>query len=113
MSRLYERIGNVIYLFHWENNNLTNQIAYRLNIQNYMIQNVTRIAERTDFVGELRQTAMEQAFGVLFWTIALTAFSIISTVFFTRRKKRMDMFAVTSAPQEFITEMVRAKRRKK
>jgi len=111
ISRLYERIGNIIYLEHWDNYNLTQQLAYQISSQSIHLANISRTTESTDFMGNLQRIAVEQAIGVLFWTIALSAFSIIGAVFYTHRRSKRDeskiFSATTSGPQMLVSELTR------
>jgi hypothetical protein len=117
MSRLYERIGNIIYLSHWDNYNISQQFAYTLGVHTVALNNITRTAETTDFMTNLRQIAINQAMGVIFWSVALSAFSIFGSLYYTHRKgkrERERMYATTSVPQAFVSEVIRTglKRRK-
>jgi hypothetical protein len=117
VSRLYERIGGIIYLEHWENYNMTQQFAYALSLQDIKLQNISRTVQKTDFFSNLQQIAMNQAIGVLFWTVALTAFSILSAILYTRRRSRRKQLealaASTSVPQAFVGGLAGNLRRRK
>jgi phage terminase large subunit-like protein len=110
ISRLYERIGNIIYLEHWDNANISQQLVYDLQIQNNGITNISQQMAVTDSGTNLRQIALEQGIGVIFWTVALSAFGMISAVYYSHRKGKHErqqlLAATTSVPQALVGEVV-------
>jgi hypothetical protein len=109
VSRLYERIGNIIYLEKWDNYNMTQQFVYALSMSDLKIQNISRNLKETDFFSNLQQIAINQAVGVLFWTLALIGLSVVSALFYTRRKSRKErlkeLASTTSVPQAVVSEI--------
>jgi hypothetical protein len=107
VSRLYERIGSIIFLGHWENYNMTQQVTYQLGTHQLILQNVSRLAQKTDFITNLQQITLSQAINVLFWTIILSTVGTFGAVYFTRRKGMRGrlLAASTSAPQALVVEV--------
>jgi len=109
VSRLYERIGNIIYLGHWENNNMTQQFAYALAMHATILQNISRQSQQTDVVSNLQQIALSQAISVIFWVIILITFGVLSAIFYTRRKgkklREEEVRAAGNVPQAIVEKV--------
>jgi len=110
ISRLYERIGSVIYLERWDNTNLTQIFSNGFAAQDKQLTNISQQTKSTDFNTNLQHIAMEQAVGTFFWMIILVAVGLFGAVFYSHRKgkkERQKLFgSAVSIPQSFVGEVV-------
>jgi hypothetical protein len=86
-SLLAQMIGDQYNFGRNDRYALAQQATYLLSTTAAKVQNVTRTEERFNVVNELRDTAIGQSLQVIFWSIALTSASVVSTLVLTRRRR--------------------------
>ena len=113
VSRLTERIGDIIWLVHYESKNITDSVAFHIREQaNRLIVSLPGKEEQS-MQQKLLALSLNELYRFIFWSaVIFIVFSVAAILYGNRRAKKIasTVIQVVKAPEQLIEEQTKKKK---